>query len=184
MKNKSKTKMKTAAPSAFRLEFTRRGGPSAFANLVVAVANQQSQQAVDKNRLRKAVQTVLAGEGIGRADISVAIVDDATIHDVNRSYLSHDEPTDVISFALDRKDDFVDGEIVVSADTATAAAKRFGWSPDDELLLYVIHGTLHLVGYDDTSLAVRKTMRQRERHYLRQFGLEPSYRRSLKDLDS
>jgi probable rRNA maturation factor len=143
--------------------------------LVVEVENTRRGK-VDLKRLRAGVQAVLEGEGIEQANISLAVVDDPTIHDLNRRYLEHDEATDVISFVLDQKDGIVDGQIVVSADTAAASADRFGWSPADELLLYAIHGTLHLVGFDDRTAAAQRSMRQRERHYLAQFGLRPRYR--------
>ena len=62
------------------------------------------------------------------------------IHELNRRYLNHDWPTDVLSFTLDDDDDGLAGEIIVSADTATVAAERYGWKMADEILLYVIHG--------------------------------------------
>jgi probable rRNA maturation factor len=69
----------------------------------------------------------------------------------------------------------LEGEIIVSAETAATAAQRFGWSSDDELLLYVVHGTLHLVGYDDTNPPARSEMRSKEQLYLAEFGLDPRY---------
>lgn len=145
-------------------------------NLVVEIDIAHRRGKLDSKRLRAAVQAVLAGEGIGRANISLAVVDDPTIHELNRRYLGHDEPTDVISFLLDRTDGIVDGQIVVSADTAAATAKRFGWSSASELLLYVVHGTLHLVGFDDQTPQAKRMMRARERRYLAPFGLLPQYR--------
>ena len=121
------------------------------------------------------MRQVLAEEGIQRATISLAVVDDPTIHDLNRRFLQHDYPTDVLSFVLDSGPGYVDGEVIVSADTATAAAARYGWTRDDELLLYVIHGALHLVGYDDQTPAAQQAMRDRERLLLRHFGLVPRY---------
>ena len=120
----------------------------------VDVANEQPRFEVDRPRLCAAIEMVLRAEGFSTATISLAIVDDATIQSLNRRWLSHDYPTDVLSFVLEQGPDGLDGEIIVSGDTAAAAAARFGWSADDELLLYVIHGTLHLVGYDDQEPAV------------------------------
>ncbi len=57
----------------------------------------------------------------------------------------------MLSFVLEQGEGFLDGEVVVSAETAQRAAPRFGWSAAEELLLYVIHGTLHLAGYDDAT---------------------------------
>ncbi len=145
------------------------------AAIKVALVNEQDRLPIDAERLCASVRAVLVGEGIVRANISLAIVDDPTMHDLNRRYLNHDEPTDVISFALDHSPGFVDGEIIASADTAVSAASRFSWLPADELLLYIIHGALHLVGYDDLTDEKAPQMRDRERHYLGQFGLSPRY---------
>jgi probable rRNA maturation factor len=156
----------------------RRSAAVRSIQLVVQIDNSQRSRKVDTRQLRAAVQAVLASEGIERASISLAVVDDPTIHELNRRYLDHDEPTDVISFVLDQADGIVDGQIVVSADTAAASAKRFGWKTGEELLLYVIHGTLHLTGYDDRTPKARRAMRQQERRYLAGFGLRPRYRKT------
>lgn len=139
----------------------------------VAVSNEQSRWPVDAARLRAAVAAALRGEGVERAAISVAIVDDPAIHELNRRYLQHDYATDVLSFTLDSGPEGLEGEIVASADTAAAAASRYGWTPADELLLYVVHGALHLAGHDDDDDDARETMRGREAECLKQFGLEP-----------
>jgi probable rRNA maturation factor len=140
----------------------------------IAITNEQPQ-AVDEDRLRDAVRTVLTQEGVRLATISIAIVDDPTIHRLNREYLNHDCPTDVLSFVFDRTDSALDGEVIVSADTAAATAERFGWTRADELLLYAIHGVLHLVGYDDQDPQALVEMRNRERQLLAKFGLTPRY---------
>jgi probable rRNA maturation factor len=137
--------------------------------------DEQTSVPVDRQRLVSAVSSVLGGEGVAAATISVAVIDDAAIHELNRQFLAHDEPTDVLSFVLERQDDFLEGEIVVSGDTACRSAAEFGWPAADELLLYVIHGALHLAGYDDLDPASQLVMRDRERHYLDKFGLQPRY---------
>ena len=142
--------------------------------ITVRLSNQQKRRPIHGRRLCQAVQTVLSEERIRRANVSIVVVNDRTIHRLNRRFLSHDEPTDVITFLLE-EGEFVDGEIVTSADTAAAVAARFGWSMADELLLYAVHGALHLAGYDDRSPTERRTMRSRERRYLAKFGLRPQY---------
>ena len=117
----------------------------------IELTNPQEQHSVDEERLIEAVRSVLQEEGLKRAEISIAVVDDPTIHELNVQYLKHDYPTDVLSFVLQREEDYVDGELIVSADTAAAQSIRYGWQAADELLLYVIHGALHLVGYQDGS---------------------------------
>lgn len=142
--------------------------------MTIETANRQSR-AVDQQKLARAAQRVLEEEEVPRATVSLAIVDDPTIHELNRRYLQHDWATDVLSFVLDEHRGCLEGEVIVSADTAAAAAERFGWSLEDELLLYVVHGTLHLAGYDDTTPDARREMRSRERHYLAHYGLTPRY---------
>jgi probable rRNA maturation factor len=141
----------------------------------VSIANEQSLVAVDEQRLREAVLRILTEEGFSRGAISLAIVDDAAIRPLNARYLGHDDATDVLSFVLEADQSSLEGEVVVSAETAVAVAARFGWEAEDELLLYVVHGTLHLAGYDDTSPERRAEMRLREQHHLAQFGLQPHY---------
>ncbi len=142
----------------------------------IQVTNEQHTIPVVDDRVQLVVRKILDDEGIRHASISIAVVDNCAIHALNRRYLEHDYPTDVLSFVLAHDGDRLEGEIVTSADTAVANAEQFGWSADDELLLYVIHGTLHLAGYDDQTDAARGEMRARERHYLAQFGLVPRYK--------
>ena len=142
----------------------------------VSLANQQSRHAVDEERLLEGARAVLRDSGVASAAISVAVVDDPTIHELNRRYLQHDWPTDVLSFVLEEEDGRLEGEVIVSADTAAAAAAEIGWPAAAEQLLYVIHGTLHLVGYRDKMPAEAEQMRAAEAKYLRQLGLEPTGR--------
>jgi probable rRNA maturation factor len=78
----------------------------------------------------------------------------------------------VLSFLLDSGPGWLDGEIIISADTAATQAPQYGSSAEAELLLYVIHGALHLVGYDDTTATERKRMLARQRRYLRRLQME------------
>jgi probable rRNA maturation factor len=141
----------------------------------VAINNQQAAHKVDRARLKEGVKRVLQGEGIEHAVISIAVVDDPTMHDLNRRYLQHDYPTDVLSFLLEEDDDRLEGEIIISADYAVREAEQFAWSAQDEMLLYVIHGALHLAGYDDLGPELKAEMRTKERQYLAAFDLSPRY---------
>jgi probable rRNA maturation factor len=147
--------------------------------LAVSVSNRQMRHLVDEPQLVSAVQSVFSDSDFSSSNVSVAIVDDATMHELNSRYLDHDWPTDVLSFVLEDDGDHLEGEIVVSADTAAASAAEIGWPSAAELLLYVIHGALHLVGYRDKSPAGQREMRAAEARYLRQFGLEQP--RALRD---
>jgi probable rRNA maturation factor len=137
----------------------------------VEISNRQKLLAPRAARLRAAVRLVLADAGVHDAQISVALVDDATIAPLNVEFLAHEGPTDVLSFLLDRRDGYLEGEVIASAETALRQAPRFRNDPSAELLLYVIHGVLHLVGYDDATPADRRVMRRREQQYLTKMGI-------------
>jgi len=138
----------------------------------VQVNNLQSILEVDERHLASVVQSVLLAEGIENATISVAVVDGPMIHDLNRRHLQHDYPTDVLSFTLESTDSYLEGEIVVSGEMAFETSAEYRWNGADELLLYVIHGLLHLVGYDDKDTESIAQMRHRERIYLHRQGVQ------------
>lgn len=129
----------------------------------------------DDARMTEAVKRILDDADFESAQISIAIVDDEAIHDLNRRYLDHDYPTDVLSFTLAEEGSHLEGQLVVSIDTAAAQAAEYGWRTEDELLLYVVHGTLHLVGYDDATPELRADMQTQECRVLEPFGLAPRY---------
>lgn len=140
----------------------------------IAINAENQPHTIDRARLKKAVRLILRDAGIQSAEISIALVGDERMHELNKQYLKHDYPTDVLSFALARnvRAKSLDGEIIAGSDYAAREALRYGWTTDDELLLYIIHGCLHLVGYDDTTVAGKVEMRELEARYLEQFGLQ------------
>ncbi len=142
----------------------------------VEVSNRQKILAVATDRLQLAIATVFNGEEIPASEINIAVVDDAQIHETNRQFLQHDYPTDVITFPWDEAASPLEGDIMVSAETAKRVADQYGWSPDEELLLYVIHGALHLAGYDDHCDEDQAAMRERETHYLNELDIDVSQR--------
>jgi len=128
---------------------------------------------IDEARLIAGVRAVLQSAGVTSCEVSLTVVNNARMHDLNRRHLDHDYPTDVLSFLLGFDGQRLDGEIIVSADYAADEAVRYGWSAADELLLYAVHGALHLVGYDDTTPEAAARMRRQERVILDTFGLIP-----------
>jgi probable rRNA maturation factor len=138
----------------------------------ISIATPQETVPVDRAFMRSLARAVLEGEGVADAQISLAFVDNPTIHRLNKRYLDHDEPTDVLSFPLSepgaRK---LTGELVIGAEVALAQAQARGHDVQAELALYVIHGLLHLCGHDDKTPEAAATMRRRERHYLAELGL-------------
>lgn len=91
--------------------------------------------------------------------ICILFADDARIRRLNKRYGKKDKSTDVLAFET--------GDIVISAETAARNSRGFGSTPADELKLYMIHGILHLSGYDDTTSPKRKTMRIMEEKVLK-----------------
>jgi probable rRNA maturation factor len=138
--------------------------------LKIDITDQQSAVQIDGRRIRAVISAILRDHGPPACRISVAIVDDPTIHDLNRQFLQHDYPTDVLSFVLESTPELLEGEIVVSGDTAVAQAGEYSSTPEEELMLYVIHGTLHLVGFDDHEEVDQAKMRRAEQDYLRASG--------------
>ena len=140
--------------------------------LDISCANLQPRP-VDEGRLIAGVRAVLDSANVTSCEVSLTVVDNARMHELNRRHLDHDYPTDVLSFLLGFDGQRLDGEIIVSADYAADEAAHYRWPAADELLLYAVHGALHLVGYDDTTAVAAAQMRQREREILGTFGLTP-----------
>jgi len=129
----------------------------------------------DEPRIRAAVERILTHAKVRSAQVGIAVLTDAAIRQLNKQYLNHDYATDAISFVLERKGGHLEGEIAVSAETAQREAARLGWAAADELLLYIVHGALHLVGEDDLTESGAAIMRRREREVLAEFGLVPPW---------
>ena len=137
----------------------------------VSVASPQEIVPIDRRRMREVVMTVLSGEDVHDAEVSLAFVDNATIQRLNQRYLQHDEPTDVLSFPFnDGPGGKLGGELVIGAEVAQLEAQAGGHAVEAELALYVIHGLLHLCGYDDKTAKEAAEMRSKERRHLEELG--------------
>lgn len=157
----------------------------------IEVTNE-TDAAVDTEWAVRLLEGVMAREERS-VRLHAVIVDDETIRRVHKEFHDDDTPTDVISFPLDdpatdegaldqEGDPSVNwdpegegpgAEIVVSADTAQREAARRGIPFESELALYLIHGTLHILGYDDIDDADRAVMREAESRHLDAAGYPP-----------
>lgn len=159
----------------------------------IEIANTQDCLEIDEAALRRVAERTLAGERVAEARISVGLVGNSAIRELNRRYLGHDRETDVLSFLLECEGGpgetparepprgagkRIEGEVIVSAEMARRRAAEFHWSPRDELILYLVHGLLHLAGYDDRSEGERRVMRSRERAMLSLCQISPPGKRS------
>lgn len=125
---------------------------------MIHLTNEQSRVKIPAAKVRR-----LAAQILGRRNLSVAFVTNAAIRKINRKFLQHDFATDVISFPLGT--DLV-GELVISAEYAAGEAKTRRIPVEEELLRYVAHGILHLLGYDDHRPADRAKMWKRQEREL------------------
>jgi len=127
--------------------------------------------------LKLVVRAAALAAGEDDPALSISIVDNASIHKVNRDFLQHDYPTDVISFDYgdDEDEGENEGEIIVSAEKAVEVAEALERDPESELILYVVHGVLHLRGFDDKDPAQAAAMRARETEVLLELGLQPPW---------
>jgi probable rRNA maturation factor len=136
----------------------------------ISIANPY-EQPLDFPALKAAAQTVFTGEGITNTKVVLAFVDNPQIHRLNKQFLDHDEPTDVLTFPYSEPTSkTLEGEVVIGYQVAAEYAADRGHTLEQELLLYVIHGCLHLCGYDDKTKKAAQEMRVKEREYLMQLG--------------
>ncbi|MCG0274752.1 MAG: rRNA maturation RNase YbeY [Thermosediminibacteraceae bacterium] len=150
------------------------------------INNLQSKIDVDQKLeelIRRTVELALNLEGVsGDAEVSVALVDNDYIHELNKTYRGKDMPTDVLSFPMHdigSKSDFESneeverllGDIVISLEKAKEQARAYGHSFEREIAYLVVHGVLHLLGYDHETEEERKVMREKEEKTLQAFGL-------------
>lgn len=119
----------------------------------ITIENLQRRQKISKIPLRKVARKILSVSGCPDAQLSILIVDDAQIQEINRDYLGKDRPTNVISFAMQEGEgggvqpDLL-GDVVISAETAARDAEEANTSFESELYFLLLHGILHLLGYD------------------------------------
>jgi len=133
----------------------------------VLIKNRQRKQKLDTRNIRKFTQDVLDLLGCGEKELSLVLASDRQITEINRDYLGRNKPTNVISFAM-TEGEFGDldsgllGDVIVSIDTAFRHASESGAEPLDETHYLIIHGILHLIGYDHETGEDGKRMRKKE----------------------
>jgi probable rRNA maturation factor len=157
-----------------------------LARRAVTIINEQDRLPLDGRRLRRLVLSALRREDSADDDeqakpdgrsVTVLVSGHARLSDLCRRFLGRPRRTDVLAFPAGDdeppKGEHGEGhlgDVVVNADRAVREARRRGIAPEAELFLYVVHGLLHLVGYDDRSPEKTRRMRRREAEVLRRFG--------------
>jgi probable rRNA maturation factor len=116
--------------------------------------------------IKKIIYEIMELLPIKKANISIALVDNTQISKLNKIYLKKNDATDVLSFPYDVRGKEINGEIVVSVERAYKMAKYYHSTPKKELILYIIHGLLHLVGYNDINEKERRKMVRKQSQLL------------------
>lgn len=132
----------------------------------------------DKKRLQRAAELTLNTVKTGAAsDLSIIIGNDTFLKELNRKYRQVNAPTDVLSFPVNEKDPDTQsnylGDIAISLQRASEQASSSGNSIEEELQLLVVHGTLHLLGYDHLEKVDKKKMQTVQDKILKQLGIKP-----------
>jgi len=142
----------------------------------VTISSTQSRLRVPAKRIRELVAFLAAAEGRPIEAVDIAVVGARRMATLNRRYLGDDGPTDVLSFDLGSgPTGGLCGQVIVCSDLAVRQAANRGHAPWRELLLYITHGLLHLLGYDDRTAAGARRMHRREDELLEMFGIGRVY---------
>lgn len=147
-----------------------------FNNSTVAISNRQRTRKINKRLLKQIAGKLLAEIKISEAKLGINFVTVSEMASVNEIFLKHKGPTDVITFDYSDKirikteGAILAGEIFVCVDEAIIHAKRFKTNWQSEIVRYIVHGILHLLGYDDLRPDLRRKMKREENRLLRKLS--------------
>jgi probable rRNA maturation factor len=140
---------------------------------VLVAVDEQVRAAIDSERLERLASAVMQREGLAPGEVSVLITDDEMVRRLNREYAGEDTPTDVLAFSLTEGEEFASpddvvrlGDVIISYETARRQAAEAGRPVGDEVDHLLVHGILHLLGYDHAEPAEEERMRGREQELL------------------
>ncbi|MCQ9208510.1 MAG: rRNA maturation RNase YbeY [Omnitrophica bacterium] len=138
----------------------------------VEIKDRQRKIAINKKAARALVRRVLKLKGLTKAEVSILFAGKTYIRTLNRRFRKIDEPTDVLAFSMyeGRENPLhpeVLGDLVICPEIAQKYARSYGTSLNREIYLYLIHGILHLLGYDDTSAKKRIIMEKEQNRILK-----------------
>ena len=153
--------------------------------MIVTLENNQEKVSIPEALeadLTKAMNVVAELEALSpQTEVDITLVDDAAIHELNRTYRGIDRPTDVLSFALDEgeeepevDDDEIEhllGDVIISAPTAVRQGEEYGHGLEREMTYLAVHGMLHLLRFDHMEEKDKLIMRKREEEVLRRLDL-------------
>jgi probable rRNA maturation factor len=138
---------------------------------IIELQSEVDASGIDVGALERLAARALEAEAVATpAELSILLADDAVVHELNRTYRDTDAPTDVLSFAQTEGDEFARpegaarhlGDIVISVDMARRQAAEYRQDLQDEVGHLLVHGILHLLGYDHEQPADEAVMRGHE----------------------
>lgn len=135
-------------------------------NLNINIFNESCRKTLPRNRIINTVKKIFNDANYNNVSINIIFLDNNEIKEINKKFLNHNYATDVISFCIENEP--MEGEIYISSEIARTNALEYNTTWTDELMRYVIHGVLHLIGYEDFSFTEREKMRKLENKYIAQ----------------
>ena len=122
----------------------------------------------EKERIRKWIEATLSSEGKEGETINIILTSNSIIKSLNKKYLRRNYTTDIIAFNYNRGN-IISGDLFLNPDTIKKNAGKYKTKFAEEILRVIIHGILHLIGYDDKSVEEKMEMREKENFYLDRF---------------
>jgi probable rRNA maturation factor len=139
------------------------------------VPDQDLQPRIDFGRLREGVSRLQETCGVRVSRLAVAIVGDARMMALHQRHCGMASTTDVLTFPQSAADEPIDADIAICADEAARRAAEFGHPIEQELLLYIVHGLLHCLGFDDHDQAAYQRMHAEEDRMLQAIGIGATF---------
>ena len=139
----------------------------------IVIANRQRTKKINRRQLKQIAEALLAELKITEAELGINLVAHAEMALVNETFLQHEGPTDVITFdhsefgSREIRNRRLHGELFICVDVALAQAKEFKSSWQAEIVRYLVHGVLHLLGHDDLKPDLRRKMKREENRLVR-----------------
>ena len=146
----------------------------------ITITNETDEY-VDKDLLNKVADYAMMSEDVNNGVVNIIIVDNKRIREINKEYRNIDSETDVISFALEDDDTFIElpirilGDIYISIDRVKSQAKDYGHSYKREICFLVVQGVLHLLGYDHMNTSDEKVMFSKQDKILDELDIRRDY---------
>lgn len=137
--------------------------------MIINILNEQNALQISLDSTRKLVERVIKEEGQTCDEVTVYFIDTQAMCDLHQEFFNDPSPTDCISFPMDEEEDLgyrVLGDVFVCPETAIRYAEDHQLDPLEETSLYIVHGLLHLMGYDDIDENDREEMRRAEKLHM------------------